>query len=364
MGFTCGIVGLPNVGKSTVFNALAQAHAAVANYPFCTKEPNRGVVAVPDERLDKLHSLFPEKKKVPTTIEFLDIAGLVKGASNGEGLGNQFLAEIREVDAILHIVRLFESENVSHVYSTVDPIRDIEIIKTELFVKDLEAVTKRMEKEGKLARAGDKKAQAAMDALAKVRGNLEKGISSRQVSWNEEEKTVIDGLFLLTSKPVLYLLNVADKDLPDGGEAGKKIRALAEREGAGFVILAAEVEAELGELSEEEKKEYVKEFHFEESGLKRLVRSGYTLLNLISFFTTDGPEVRAWTVKRGSHAPQAAGKIHTDFEKGFIRAEVVKFNDLAKYGSVHAAREKGCFRTEGKDYVVQDGDVVHFKFGT
>lgn len=362
MGFRCGIVGLPNVGKSTLLNALSQAHAEVGNYPFTTKDHNKGIVVVPAERLDRLHQLFPEKKKVPAHVEFVDIAGLVKGASKGEGLGNQFLGHIREVDAIIHVVRCFESESVVHMYGSVDPARDAEVVETELLIKDLETVTNRHNKISKQAKTGDKEAKLFAEVYEKLLKNLDAGGPVRRIPLTAEEKLRIRDLQLLTEKPVLYLGNISYGDPPEGGKYKKLLEELAAKDRAPVIMLCAESEAELAALPEEERAEFVKELGLQTGGVQELIRLGYELLDLITFFTTEGPEVRAWTVGKGSHAPQAAGKIHTDFERGFIRAEVARYQDVVSSGSFHACREKGMLRTEGKDYVVQDGDVIHFRF--
>jgi len=362
MGFRCGIVGLPNVGKSTLLNALSEAHAEVGNYPFTTKEANKGIVAVPDPRLDKLHALFPEKKKVPTHVEFVDIAGLVKGASKGEGLGNQFLGHIREVDAIVHVVRCFESGSVAHMYGSVDPARDVGIVETELLIKDLETVTSRHGKISKQAKTGDKEAKIITEIYEKLLHHLESGCPIRRLPLGMEEKLRIRDLQLLTEKPVLYLGNVSDGDPAQSGPSVKMLEEIAAKDRAPTLVLCAESEAELAALSEEERREFASELGIHSGGLEKLIRLGYELLELVTFFTAEGPEVRAWTVKRGTQAPQAAGKIHTDFERGFIRAEVASLEQVLQNGSFTAIREKGLLRTEGKDYAVQDGDVIHFRF--
>ena len=357
-----GIVGLPNVGKSTLFNAITKAGAEAANYPFCTIEPNVGVVIVPDERLNVLHEMYRSKNTVHTAIEFFDIAGLVKGASKGEGLGNKFLGHIRQVAAIVHVVRCFDDDGVVHVSGVVDPVSDIEVINLELILADLEMLEKRIDKTRKNLK-GDKSLQKELDILMKLKDGLEGGKPARALGLPADELQLVSGLDLLTSKPVVYAANVAE------GEAGaqdndyvKKVKALAESEGSEVVVISAKVESELAELDDQEKADFLSELGIGESGLDKLVRSSYHLLDLISFLTAGEPEVRAWTVRRGAKAPEAAGKIHTDFEKGFIRAETISYENLIACGSLAAAREKGLLRSEGKDYVVKDGDVIHFLF--
>jgi len=362
MGFNCGIVGLPNVGKSTIFNALTSAGAESANYPFCTIDPNVGIVAVPDPRMDQLAEIVKPQRMQPTTIEFLDIAGLVKGASQGEGLGNKFLGHIRSTDAILHVVRCFDNDNVVHVSGNVSPLRDIEIIQTELALADLDTVEKRILRVEKLGRGGDKKAKEDGDFCLKVKALLEQGLSPRNAAENEDERLILRDMHLMTAKPVLYVANVAEDDLEGKHPYVEEVRQLAAREGNGVVFICGSIEAEISELEGDEKQAFLSEMGLAESGLDRLIRSGYELLGLITYFTAGVKEVRAWTITRGTKAPGAAGVIHTDFEKGFIRAEVIAFSDYIAAGGEAGAKEKGLMRLEGKEYVVQDGDVMHFRF--
>jgi len=357
-----GIVGLPNVGKSTLFNAVvANAKAQAANFPFCTIEPNTGVVAVPDERLQVLADISTSAEIVPARVEFVDIAGLVKGASKGEGLGNQFLANIREVDAIVHVVRCFENDDIIHVAGSVDPVRDIEVINLELALADLAQIEKRLDRARKQAK-GSKETQAEVVALEKLLPVLNEGKSARTVELEEEEEALIKPLGLLTRKPVIYATNVSEDDLATGNEWVEQVRAIAAEENAQVIIISAQVEAELVELSEEERADFLESLGVKEGGLKSLIRATYELLGLRTYFTTGPKETRAWTIRAGMLAPQAAGVIHTDFERGFIRAETVAYNDLVTSGSMTAAKEKGLVRSEGKEYTVQEGDVMLFRF--
>ena len=357
-----GIVGLPNVGKSTLFNSITNAGAECANYPFCTIEPNVGVVPVPDERLDNLAKIYNPQKVTHAIIEFVDIAGLVKGASKGEGLGNKFLSHIRETDAICEVVRCFEDSNIVHVDGSIDPIRDIETINLELIFADLETVEKRIDRASKLIK-GDKKYQLEFDTWKKVRDALQEGKPARSLTYTEEEQEIVKDGFLLTMKPILYVANVSEEQLSDDNDANvNKVKEYAKQDNAEVIKLCVKIEEELSTLSKEDKKEMLEALGLEESGLDKVIKASYDLLGLMSFLTAGEPEVRAWTIKKGTKAPQAAGKIHSDIERGFIRAEIVSYDDLIREGSMVACKEKGLVRSEGKDYIMQDGDIVLFKF--
>lgn len=365
MALQCGIVGLPNVGKSTLFNCLSNAKAQSANFPFCTIEPNVGVITVPDERLNQLAEIINPQRIVPTTVEIVDIAGLVKGASKGDGLGNKFLANIRETDAILHVLRCFDDENITHVDGSVDPVRDKEIIDTELQLKDLETIEARIQKVAKQAQTGgDKVAKQTYDVLLRYKEALEQGLNARTVTFEtKDEQKIARELYLLTSKPVLYVCNVEEASAATGNAYVEQVRQAVQDEDAEILVVAAKIESEIAELETyEERQMFLGEIGLEESGVARLIKAAYSLLGLETYFTAGVQEVRAWTFTRGSKAPQAAGVIHTDFEKGFIRAEVIKFEDFIHYGGETAVKEAGKMAVEGKEYIVQDGDIMHFRF--
>ncbi len=364
MALKCGIVGLPNVGKSTLFNCLSNAKAQAANFPFCTIEPNVGVITVPDERLTRLAELVHPGRVVPATCEIVDIAGLVKGASKGEGLGNKFLGNIRETDAIIHVLRCFEDDNITHVDGTIDPIRDKEIIDTELQLKDLETIEGRLAKQQKAAAAGNKEAKIEVAVLEAYKAVLDQGKNARVVTFEtKDEQDAARNLFLLTAKPVLYVCNVSEAEAKSGNDFSRRIEQMAAEEGAEAMVIAAKTEEDIAELeSYEDKQMFLEELGLEESGVNRLIKKAYALLNLQTFITAGEMEVKAWTYRKGWKAPQCAGVIHTDFEKGFIRAEVIKYDDYIQYGSESAVREAGKLNVEGKDYVVQDGDIMHFRF--
>ncbi|ALS36644.1 GTP-binding protein YchF [Enterococcus rotai] len=364
MALTAGIVGLPNVGKSTLFNAITKAGAEAANYPFATIDPNVGMVEVPDERLLRLTELVKPKKTVPTTFEFTDIAGIVKGASKGEGLGNQFLSHIRQVDAICHVVRCFDDDNITHVEGRVDPLADIDTINLELVLADLDSITKRYTRVAKIAKTKDKDAVAELAVLDKLKPVLEEGLSARTIEFTEDEQKIVKSLFLLTAKPILYVANVSEDEVAasDNNPYVQQVRTFAANEQAEVIVVCARAEEEIAELDDEDKADFLEALGIEESGLDQLIRAAYDLLGLATYFTAGEQEVRAWTFRKGIKAPQAAGIIHTDFERGFIRAETVSFDDLNTYGNMQAAKEAGKVRLEGKEYIVQDGDVMLFRF--
>ena len=363
MALKCGIVGLPNVGKSTLFNCLSNAKAQSANYPFCTIEPNVGTISVPDERLEKLEKLVNPERVMPTTMEIVDIAGLVKGASKGEGLGNQFLANIRETDAIIHVVRCFEDDNIIHVDGSIDPVRDKEVIDIELQLKDLESIEKRINSMARSVKSGDKDLIKEYDLSILIKATLEEGKSVRSLDFDEKEIKIVQGMQLITSKPVMYLCNVDESSVKDGNKHVDAIREAVKNENAEVLIIGAAIEADIMDLETyEERQMFLDELGLEEVGVNRLIRSAYSLLALDTYFTAGVKEVRAWTIPKGSTAPQAAGVIHTDFEKGFIRAEVMKYKDFVELGSENAVKDAGKFRVEGKEYIVEDGDIMHFRF--
>lgn len=362
MGFKCGIIGLPNAGKSTIFNALTAQHVPAESYPFCTTDHNTGIVTVPDDRLDKIAAIFKPQKKIPTHVEFVDIAGLVKNAHEGEGLGNKFLHHISEVDAIAHVVRCFDNNNVTHVEGRIDPVGDIEIVETELMLSDLDKITRHIDKNKRAAHSGDKEAKKLVESLEKAKNSLEKGTPLRKTELSANDIHLLAPLSLLTIKPVVYVANGNETDMATPSDRVAEVIEFARSNKTKAIIICGGIEAELIDLSKEEQKAFLKDLGFSETGLERLIQEGYILLHLITFFTKEGPEVRAWTVKEGTKAPQAAGKIHTDFEKGFIKADVFSYSDLISAGSEEGVREEGHLRIEGHDYIVRDGDIIQFKF--
>ena len=362
MGFNCGIIGLPNVGKSTIFNALTSAHAEVASYPFCTIKPNIGIVKVPDKRLDKIAEIIKPDRVVHTTTEFVDIAGLVRGASKGEGLGNQFLGNIRNVDAVIHVLRSFKEEDIAHVEGSIDPLRDMKLVNTELIFADLETVEKRIEKNERLSKIADKKLAESLNLLHRVKESLDSGTPVRKLNLNNDETENLKELFFLTQKPTLYVVNIDENDINSRTDNLAKIEQEAQKEGAKVIPICGRLESEIAQLPLKERGPFLRDMGIEDSGLEKIIKAGYELLDLITFFTTQGPEVRAWTVKRGTNAQKAAGKIHSDFEKGFIKADIYSYKDLVTLGSEQEIKEKGVLRVEGKEYEVKDGDIIHFKF--